>query len=43
MNEEEKREFEEYMSGNSVKPPRGSVFEEYDLHGGPPMMRMILL
>lgn len=31
------------MMGNTVRPPRGSVFDDYDNQGGPPMMRMIML
>lgn len=41
--EEERKAFEEYMSGNTVKPPRGSVVDDYDLSGGPPMMRLLLI
>lgn len=43
MNEGQKKEMEDYLSGNSVKPPHGSVFDDYDLRGGPPMLRMIML
>lgn len=43
MNEEQKKEVEDYLSGNNVKPPRGSVFDDFDLRGGPPMLRMIML
>ena len=28
MNEEEKKQFEDYMRGSSVQPPGGSVFDD---------------
>ena len=31
------------MSGNSVRPPHGSVFDDLQLKSGPPMLRMICL
>jgi hypothetical protein len=31
------------MSGNSVRPPTGSVFDDIELRGGAPMLRMIML
>ena len=43
MNEEQQKELEDYWSGNSVRPPHGSVFDGMDLKGGPPMMRLIIL
>jgi hypothetical protein len=43
MNDEQKKEIEDFMSGTSVKPPRGSVLDDFDLKSGPPMLRMIML
>ncbi len=43
MNEEQKREMEDYLSGNTVKPPHGSVFDNISSAAGPPMIRMIML
>jgi hypothetical protein len=43
MNEEQKREIDDYISGTSVRPPHGSVFDDLDLKSGPPMLRMIIL
>ena len=43
MSDEEQQSFEDYMMGTTVRPPRGSVFDDYDSSGGPPMMRMIML
>lgn len=31
------------MSGSTVKPPTGSVFDDLVVGGGPPMARMIIL
>ena len=41
--EQNEKEFAEFMSGSSVKPPTGSVFDDLQLGGGPPMVRMIIL
>lgn len=43
MNEEQKRELDDYLSGNTVKPPHGSVFDDISGSAGPPMVRMIML
>lgn len=34
---------EDYLSGNTVKPPHGSVFDNISSAAGPPMIRMIML
>ena len=43
MNDQQQKEIEDYLSGTSVRPPHGSVFDEVDIKSGPPMLRMIML
>ena len=41
--EQNEKEFAEFISGNSVKPPTGSIFDDIQQSGGPPMVRMLLI
>ena len=41
--EQNYKEFQEFLSSTNVKPPTGSVFDDFSLGGGPPMVRMIVL
>jgi hypothetical protein len=36
-------EFIDYFTRSAFKPPRGSVFDDYEHNDGPPLMRMLIM